>query len=242
MNGSLTLVGALLLGLLASGHCLLMCGGIGGALALITRSAANGKPRLDLLLGYQFGRIASYTLAGLSLGAVGATVLHFVASPRVQESLRIASGIMMGVVALSLLLRGRGVDFGFGRSAWRRLAPLTRRLLPVRNIGQALAFGAVWGWMPCGLVYSVLLIAWLTMDPLRSAAIMLMFGLGTMPAVLAGSVAAGRGVRIFGNAHVRSFAAALLLVLAVLTAAGPWLVARSGLHAMSWLPFDCVVQ
>ncbi|MDR3387552.1 MAG: sulfite exporter TauE/SafE family protein [Rudaea sp.] len=239
MSGGLSLAGALLLGLLASGHCLLMCGGIAGALALATPLNANGRPRLDLLLGYQFGRIASYMLAGLSLTGVGAALVQFVDQDHVRLALRWMSAALFALIGLSLLGRGRGFDFGLGRHIWNRLAPIGRRLLPVRNLPQALAFGAVWGWMPCGLVYSVLFIAWLSMDPLRSAAIMLMFGLGTLPAVLAGTYGAGKSIGFIGRSGMRSSVAIALLLFAVLTAGGPWLAAHSGLHP-HWLQFDCV--
>ena len=242
MTGSFTLLGALMLGFLASGHCLLMCGGISGALAMVTRARADGKPRLDLLVAYQAGRVGSYTLAGASLGAIGAGFLQLLGRPDVQQSLRVGAAAMMGVVALSLLWRGRGIDLGVGKRAWQRLAPLARRLLPVRNVGQALAFGAVWGWMPCGLVYSVLIVAWLTMDPLRSAAIMFLFGLGTVPAVLAGALGARRGVRWLSDTRVRSAAAVMLVVLALLTIGAPWIVARLHLHVAHWLPFDCALR
>ena len=242
MTGGFTLVGALTLGLLASGHCLLMCGGISGALAMVTRTRANGKPRMDLLLAYQVGRIGSYALAGASLGAIGAAFLQLIGQPDVQQMLRVASALMMGAVALSLLWRGSGIDLGIGRRAWQRLAPLARRLLPVQSVGHAFAFGALWGWMPCGLVYSVLLVAWLSMDPLRSAAIMLLFGLGTMPAVLAGAFGARSGLRWLGDRRMRSAAAAILLCMAVLTASAPWLVSQFNLHLTRWLPFDCTLR
>jgi len=242
MTGGFTLFGALTLGLLASGHCLLMCGGISGALAMVTRTRANGKPRVDLLIAYQLGRIGSYALAGASLGAIGAGFLQLIGRPDVQQMLRVASALMMGAVAVSLLWRGRGIDLGIGRGAWQRLAPLARRLLPVRSAGQALAFGALWGWMPCGLVYSVLLVAWLSMDPLRSAAIMFFFGLGTTPAVLAGAFGARAGLRWVGDRRVRSAAAAMLLCMAVVTATAPWLVSQFHLHPTRWLPFDCTLR
>lgn len=242
MSGGFTLAGALVLGLLASGHCLLMCGGISGALAAVTRAGANGKPRLDLLIAYQIGRITSYGLAGASLGAVGAGALQLIGRSDVQATLRLLSAAMMGVVALSLLLRGRGIEGGFGQRMWRRISPLAQRLLPVRNLRQAFAFGALWGWMPCGLVYSVLLVAWLAMDPLRSAAIMILFGLGTMPAVLAGSLGARAGLRVLADTRIRNAAALFLFAMAALTVGGPWLVAQSGLHVLSWLPFDCAVR
>src|SRR5690242_18698699 len=59
----LTLGAALLLGLAASGHCLVMCGGISAALGAVTARHADGRPRRDLLVGYQLGRVTSYTLA-----------------------------------------------------------------------------------------------------------------------------------------------------------------------------------
>jgi sulfite exporter TauE/SafE len=104
------------------------------------------------------------------------------------------------VIGLTLLGRARGVDLGLGRAMWPRLAPLARKLVPVRRLPQAFALGAIWGWMPCGFVYSVLLLAWLSMDPLRGALTMLLFGLGTMPALLASAYGTAGAMRIFGRA------------------------------------------
>ena len=239
MNAGLTLAGAFLLGLIASGHCLLMCGGITGALTLATQPGGGGHARLVLLLGYQFGRIGSYMLAGLSLAGVGAALVHFVDQDQVRLTLRWLSAALFALIGLNLLARGRGFDLGLGRYVWARLAPFGRRFLPVRRLPQALAFGALWGWMPCGLVYSVLFIAWLSMDPLRSALIMMMFGLGTMPAVLGSAYGVGKSIAFLGHSRVRATVAVSMLLFAVLTAGGPWLVAHSGLHSMHWLPFDC---
>jgi len=239
MSAGLSLAAAFLLGLIASGHCLVMCGGITGALALATRKDSRGRPRLDLLLGYQAGRIFSYMLAGLSLAGIGAALVHFVDQDHVRVALRLLSAALFALLGLSLLIRGRGLDPGIGRQVWGRLAPLGRRFLPVRSLPQALAFGAVWGWMPCGLVYSVLFIAWASMDPLRSALIMAMFGLGTLPAILGGAYGAGRSIAFLGRSGMRSGIAVVLLLFAVFTAGGPWLVAHSGMHSTQWLPFDC---
>jgi len=238
MNGSLTIAGAFLLGLLASGHCLVMCGGISGALALVTRSGARGRPRLDLLAGYQIGRIASYALAGLSLAGIGSALVQFVDQDTVRTALRWFSGALIAAVGTSLLMRGRAFDLTLGSRVWKHVAPLARGLMPVRTVGQALLFGAVWGWMPCGLAYSVLFIAWLTMDPLRSAAIMLAFGLGTVPAVVSGALGARAGLRLLSAPRLRAGVALTLVLFGVTTATAPWLMAHAGLHA-HWLPFDC---
>jgi len=242
MSAGLSLAAAFLLGLIASGHCLVMCGGITGALALATRKDSRGRPRLDLLLGYQAGRIFSYMLAGLSLAGIGAALVHFVDQDRVRVALRLLAAALFALLGLSLLIRGRGLDPGIGRQVWGRLAPLGRRFLPVRSLPQALAFGAVWGWMPCGLVYSVLIVAALGTNPLQSGAIMFAFGLGTVPAVLAGAFGAQRAMRWLGQPRLRTGVAGLFFAFAVLTASGPWIAAHGMAAAARWLPFECTMR
>ena len=240
MTGNLTLTAAFLLGLFASGHCILMCGGISGALMLATDGSGRRNPPGALLLAMQVGRVSSYMLAAAMLAGAGATVVSFVDQDNVRFALRIISAATFTAIGLTLLGRARGVDLGLGRAMWPRLAPLARKLVPVRRLPQAFALGAIWGWMPCGFVYSVLLLAWLSMDPLRGALTMLLFGLGTMPALLASAYGTAGAMRIFGRARARSTMGMALLVMAVLTLGGPWLVAHSGIHAMDWLPLDCI--
>jgi len=180
-----TIVGAFAFGLIASGHCLLMCGGIAGALgAVTTRRTDAGTPWL-LLSGYQLGRITSYAVAGVLIGSIGAGIVQFVDQESVRIALRWLTALVFAALALNLLRSGRGFDFALGHSIWARLAPFARRFVPVRTLPRAFALGALWGWMPCGLVYSVLIVAALGANPLQSGAIMFAFGLGTVPAVLA---------------------------------------------------------
>ncbi|MGE3775384.1 MAG: sulfite exporter TauE/SafE family protein, partial [Gammaproteobacteria bacterium] len=125
-------------------------------------------------------------------------------------------------------LRDNG--FGMGNRLWRRLAPLGRRLLPVTTLPRALGFGMVWGWMPCGFVYAVLLLAMLAADPLQAAATMFAFGLGTVPAMLATAIGAPQLLRFVGRPHSRQAAGAILLACAVLTFVAPWLPMGHGGH------------
>ena len=241
MSGSLTIVAALLLGLLASGHCLLMCGGISMALGVATAKDANGRPRRSLLLGYQLGRIVSYSLAGLLIGGVGGSLIAILDIDRVRLALRILSAAALLLAALVMLGVVRDVGSKLGKGLWPKLAPLGRRLLPVSNLPRAMAFGAIWGWMPCGLVYTILLIAALNAEPLSSAAIMAAFGFGTLPAMLLGSWGAPRLLRFFSNSTLRRSAGFVLLACALLTLAGPLLIGHAPwLHG--WLPFDCAAQ
>lgn len=238
MNDGLTLGAALLLGLAASGHCLVMCGGISAALGIATARRADGRPRLALLAGYQFGRIASYTLAGLLIGGALGGLVGLLDLDAVRRALRALGAAALLLGALVAFGRVRDPGFGIGRRLWAKLAPLGRRLLPVDSLPRAFAFGLLWGWMPCGFVYTVLLIAATRLDAFDAAATMAAFGLGTAPALFAGALGAQRLAGYAARPGARRLAGVVLLVSAALTLLGPWL--PGGGHWMhGWLPFDC---
>ena len=158
-----------------------MCGGITAALAM----AVDSKKKPMILLAYNIGRIASYTIAGLFIGSLGYWGSeYFLLGPWL--------GMLAGVL---LLLMGLYIAEWWkllvvlerlGHIIWRRIQPLASRTLPVKTGRQALLAGMIWGWLPCGLVYSALAYAATAATPLKSAAMMLLFGLGTAPAVLLG--------------------------------------------------------
>jgi hypothetical protein len=179
-----------LIGLLGGTHCIGMCGGIVGALSLRGRGAA---PPWRLHMAYNAGRIASYTLAGALLGAVGGLGLLLEDLLPVQFLLYVAANLML--VALGLYLTGSTRALAFaeraGQRLWRRLQPLTARYLPARSAAQALPLGLLWGFLPCGMVYAVLATALVSGSAARGAGLMLAFGLGTLPnLLLAGAVLA----------------------------------------------------
>jgi sulfite exporter TauE/SafE len=231
MSATLTLSAALLLGLAASGHCLIMCGGITSALGLATARDAAGRPRVSLLCAYQLGRVGSYALAGLLFGGLFAGLIALLDVEVVRRSLRVLSAAAILFAALTVLGLVRDPGARLGWRLWSRVAPLGRRLLPVATVPRALAFGATWGWMPCGFVYSVLVMATLQADAARGALTMAAFGLGTIPAMLAVSLGAGRVTALAAHPAARRVAGVLLLACALLTLAAPWLApAHHGLH------------
>lgn len=238
MSDALTLGAALVLGLVASGHCVVMCGGISAALGIATAKSATGRPQPHLLAGYQLGRILSYSLAGLAFGGVLGSVVALLDIEAVRRTLRALSALALLLGALVVFGRVRDPGTGIGRRVWAKLAPLGRRLVPVTNLPRAVAFGMVWGWMPCGVVYTVLLIASLQLDALNAAATMAAFGLGTAPAMLATAFGAQRFVGFTARPAGRRVAGAVLVICALLTLAAPWLAGNvHWLHG--WLPFDC---
>ncbi|MEZ5463281.1 sulfite exporter TauE/SafE family protein [Dokdonella sp.] len=234
----MSLFAAFFLGLLASGHCVLMCGGIAGALGVATDKDERGQPRRHLLVGYQLGRILSYTLAGLLVGGAGGALIALLDVNEVRLALRIASAAALLLAALVMLGVLRDPGSFFGNRLWPRLAPIGKRLLPVNTLPRAIGFGAVWGWMPCGFVYTILLVAALGAQPIQSAGVMAAFGLGTLPAMLATSWGAPKLMRFSSSLGLRRSAGVVLLACAAITLAAPMLVGHAP-WLQRWLPFDC---
>jgi hypothetical protein len=210
-----------------------MCGGISGALAVATRTDARGRPRLDLLACYQIGRIASYALAGASVAGIGSALLSLVDQEQVRIALRWLTAVLFALVGLSLLMRGRGFDLSIGRRLWTLIAPLARRLLPVRSVPQALALGALWGWMPCGLVYSVLLDGLVDDGPAAQRGDHAAIRTRYCPGRARRSLRRQTRSRIAAARRLPLSHSDDTLVMSVVTASGPWLAEHSGLHAMA---------
>jgi sulfite exporter TauE/SafE len=234
----MSLFAAFFLGLLASGHCVLMCGGIAGALGLATGKDVQGRPRRLLLVGYQFGRILSYSLAGLLVGSAAGALIALLDLDEVRLALRVASAAALLLAALVMLGVFRDPGSFLGNRLWPKLAPIGKRLLPVDNLPRAIGFGALWGWMPCGFVYTILLVAALGAQPLQSAGVMAAFGLGTLPAMLAVSWGAPTLMRFSSSQGLRRSAGVVLLACAAITLAAPMLVGHAP-WLQRWLPFDC---
>lgn len=189
MLSDVSYLSAFLVGLLGGVHCVGMCGGIVAALSLGLPSRPGQGParNLPLTLAYNLGRIASYTVAGALFGGIGALAVQASGLRSAQTVLLVVASLFM--VALGLYLAGwwRGLTRveQVGARLWRYLEPLGRRLLPVRTPARALMLGALWGWLPCGLVYSVLVWAISSGDAISGALLLLSFGLGTLPNLLA---------------------------------------------------------
>ena len=172
------LVSALILGLLGGGHCLGMCGGLMGALTLAIPKEQRSR-RFRLLLAYNLGRILSYATAGLLIGLAGWAVAN---SPAALF-MRILAGLLL--IAMGLYLAGWWSGLtrieSLGRGLWRYIQPVANRLLPVSSLPRALLLGALWGWLPCGLVYSTLLWSASQGNALDSALLMLAKFSGVTP-------------------------------------------------------------
>ena len=221
---------ALTIGLMGSSHCAAMCGGIAGAVGLgIDEQRQN---RVLAIAVFHLGRILSYALIGLALGSV---VVYAAAGFKpLSIALRIiAAGLL---ISMGLYIAGwwRGLTMleRVGVPLWSRLQPLTKRLLPVRSAAGALLLGGLWGWLPCGLVYSTLSWAVSADSTLGAAGRMLFFGIGTLPAMLTMSLAAETSRRLLQKQSTRRVAGILLIGFGLWTLVTP-IQQLSGGHDMS---------
>ena len=207
---------AFALGLAGAGHCLGMCGGIAAALNL------GGQRNSAVTLSYHGGRIASYTALGALLGfAAGSIDIS-----AWTLGLRYLAGVLLIGMGLSIAGWWHGMARleRAGAVLWQPVQKLSSRWLPVRHWHQGFALGLCWGLMPCGLIYSSLAWAATAQSAAASALMMLCFGLGTLPAMLATSLGADRLQGFLRRRGLKLVIAVLLLI------SGAWTLYQTAAH------------
>lgn len=225
-----TLIMAASAGLLSTLHCWGMCGGIVAALSLGAGSGQRLPAQTALALAYNFGRIVSYgsmgAVAGMLVSAPGDGTLAY----RALQLLGLVALVFAGLRLGGWLPRNGWLETQ-GLRGWRRLSPLTRRLLPIDRVSRALPAGMVWGFLPCGLVYAMLPVGAGTGSPLGGALTMLAFGAGTLPGMVVAGVLARRFGGLGPGGSLRRYAGAALIALAVVWYALQWLGGDAHDHA-----------
>jgi sulfite exporter TauE/SafE len=206
---------------MGAAHCFGMCGGLIGAFsANIPNKPGNQLAhQLTFLVNYNLGRVLSYTLAGALLGGGTAALGQMFSADEYLIYLRFFAGIMMIVTGLYIAQLWFGVVYieKIGKGLWHLLQPLTQKVLPITHPVQALIAGMIWGWLPCGLVYSTLTWSVASGSAIQGGLIMLAFGLGTMPALLMAGLAAKKLATWVQKKAVRLISGLLLVVFGLQT-------------------------
>ncbi|RSZ59892.1 sulfite exporter TauE/SafE family protein [Massilia atriviolacea] len=248
---ALNLIPAFTVGLLGSVHCVGMCGGIVSAfsaapaaaplaarpfpVAVVTeRAALDGAARV---LAYNTGRIASYMTAGALAGGLAGGARTLAGLTTLQAGGYWLANLMLVILGLYLMDAWRGLARleSLGQVVWQRARPLMRFIVPLDSPLKMLALGALWGWLPCGMVYSVLMTAMFTGSGADGALVMLAFGLGTLPMLLALGMAGDRLRATLQTRAVRVGAGVLVLGFGVLG-----LVRAAGGGQAGWLDALCI--
>ncbi|RJG14954.1 sulfite exporter TauE/SafE family protein [Massilia cavernae] len=239
MSG-ISLFPVFLVGLFGSVHCAGMCGGIVSAFSITARPfpvAVVTQGAGTRVASYNAGRIASYMLAGALAGGLagGARVLGGV--QQLQAGGYLLANLMLVALGLYLMDAWRGLAHveALGNGLWNRIRPLAQRLQPLDGAGKMLGLGALWGWLPCGMVYSALVTAMFSGSALSGAAVMLAFGLGTLPMLMAIGLAGARLRAMMQRRAVRIGAGVVVLGFGLLGVAR----AMGGVHG-GWLDLLCL--
>ena len=210
-----SLFSAFLLGLMGSGHCLGMCGGISAAFGLQDTKGQN------FIFSFNLGRIASYTCLGAFAGFVGSHMTD--AAPILGPWLRGFAGLL--IITMGLYIAGWWLGLTrleqWGSHLWKHIQPLTKRLLPVTTYTRATSLGLLWGFLPCGLVYSTLSWAIAMADSVESSLLMLAFGLGTLPSMLISGFAGKQLLARLRQKGIRAIAGGLMIIFGLFTLLSP---------------------
>ena len=210
----LSLAAALLLGLLGSSHCLVMCGGISVALGM----GADPAHKLRVLALFQLGRVVTYSLLGAGLG--GLLSQFALLADWIFPALRLLSAGLLIAMGLYIANWWHGLTLleRLGQGVWRRIQPRAQAHLPVKSSADALLIGLYWGFLPCGLIYTALAWSAAAASWHMSALLMACFGLGTLPAMYASGLAGERAAALLKQRGLRTVAALLLILAGVWTA------------------------
>lgn len=214
-----TYITAFTIGLMGGVHCVGMCGGIVGALSFATQQNKSAKKSslFTLLLAYNFGRLFSYAMAGGVMGSVGWLLARWSDIHNIQLMMQFLAGIFM--LMMGLYISGWWMGLvrleKIGGIVWQYIQPVAQKILPVNNSLQAMALGLLWGWLPCGLVYSVLVWAIAAGSFQQGALLMLSFGLGTLPNLLAMGLFANQLKLFVQKQSVRYLAGTMVILFAL---------------------------
>lgn len=208
---------AFLVGILGGVHCLGMCGGVVGSLTFNLSPSVQTRflRMMPYQLAYNLGRISSYMILGAIFGLLGASLSNLATFLPAQQLLQWTAGLFM--IALGLYLGGWW--FGVvaiekaGAKVWQKLQPLTKKFNRVEKLHQAYLYGLLWGWLPCGLVYSMLIMALSAGSALNGALVMGAFGLGTLPNLMLMGAFAFLLTKWARNLWVRRTAGASVILL-----------------------------
>jgi sulfite exporter TauE/SafE len=208
----ISLFSAFLIGVAGSVHCLGMCGGVVSA---FTFAIPKGQPHWPYVSGYNFGRILSYSIAGAITGVLGQLFSHQVNQGIII--LQFVSAVFLFALALYIGQWWSGLTQleKLGGRLWKHIQPWSKRFIPFPTPLHAVPYGMIWGWLPCGLVYSTLTWSLASGSAINGAAIMLCFGLGTLPAIFVMAAGIQRLKHLLSHALTRKIMALLLMVLSV---------------------------
>lgn len=209
-----TLLVAFSIGILGGAHCIGMCGGIMGALTMAV-SVERYRQKLLLIIAYNLGRIISY----LFIAWVFYQLVSHVEDYFALQFMRYVAGCLLITMGLYLADWWRGLLYleKWGAYLWRLIQPLSRSFLPVKSYHHAFFLGVIWGWLPCGLIYSALAYSTAADSSANAVLTMLAFAVGTLPALLSSGLLAERLLVLVKKTKIRQGFAVVIILFGIWT-------------------------
>lgn len=211
----LDLISAFIIGLLGAGHCIGMCGGI--TTMLTTAIGPNNVKKTQFIFLYNLGRILSYSVLGAIAGFTGSLAIKQIGLPII--TLKVLAGIFLILLGLYIGRWALLLNYveATGKTLWKKIQPLSKKLIPVNSARKALGLGVLWGWLPCGLIYSTLTWSIASGSAQQGFLIMFAFGLGTLPALLTVSLGATQLKQVLNLNWVRKAIGLALIIYGIIT-------------------------
>lgn len=209
---------AFLMGLGSTGHCLLMCGGISAALSSQLIEESLFRRSLKLLI-FHLGRLSCYSVLGLVLGTFIQTLTSSSGTLIIVSRLLAAFMIIiMGlyIAGFSNIIKHVEKRMGF---IWHRLQPITLRYMHMQKWHHAYLLGFIWGFLPCGMIYSTLLWASANNQGAYTALLMFSFGIGTLPALFASNFFSVQAFSLFQKKNYKRAIGILLIFFGIVSMA-----------------------
>ena len=216
------LLTAFFVGLLGSGHCFGMCGGIAAGLGSLTvNQGSEGQVKHRFMSAFLFnlGRILSYAILGIIAATILAGVGKVLNIPQWSMVLRFMTALMIFLIGVQFLFNWQtlaGIE-KIGARVWKHVLPIAVKASSLPGGSGRLLLGLCWGLLPCGLVYSVILTASASGSAISGATVMFAFGLGTIPSMLGMSLAAPALAAMLSDQWTRKLMGAALILLAVIS-------------------------
>ena len=227
----LTLIfAAFIAGILGSIHCMSMCGGIACSAGYLDGKDADKRPSNEHeikfvkkksspflnTLKFNFGRILSYSLLGALFASVGHHIIHLSDSRSILSYFRYFSALLIALIGFKYLFGLQIIDQlekgGYRIWSWLKTKFNINNYLSSSSL---IPLGMVWGLLPCGLIYTMLISASSAGSVWGGSLIMFAFGLGTLPAMLSVSSIAKTLKESANNRWLKTVFGLSLLMLAL---------------------------
>lgn len=212
----MSLLSPFLIGLFSSVHCLAMCGGLCGVFC-------KNNPNLKTVFLINLGRIMTYTLLGLIFAGIIQGLTLSLPIAQIGFWIRSLLGLILIFLGVRILFNKSSLHSFFSSNVvWGKVK---KRLHKINNINSTFAHlskGMMWGLIPCGLIYGVLIAAATTHNTLQGGLFMFAFGLGTLPSMFIAAGLIHNGQKYLQLKSLRYSAGVFIIVIGFWSLISPW--------------------